>query len=120
MKVFIVDDSLMFCNRLTNLLETVKGVQVIGEAHDVQSAIDSIEQMHPEVVILDIQIPGGSGMDVLQEIKKGMNSPLTIMLTNYASSQYRKKYLEKGADYFFDKSTEFDKIPIVLSNYFFN
>jgi DNA-binding response OmpR family regulator len=61
-------------------------------------------------VILDIRMPGGSGMDVLQAIKREKQAPMVIMLTNYPYPQYRKKCLGLGADYFFDKSTEFEKV----------
>ena len=53
-------------------------------------------------------------MDVLETIKKDQPNPLVIMLTNFASDQYRQKCLRLGADYFFDKSTEFERITEVL------
>jgi DNA-binding response OmpR family regulator len=49
-------------------------------------------------------------MDVLQALKQGKQAPMVIMLTNYPYPQYRKKCLGLGADYFFDKSTEFEKV----------
>ena len=55
-------------------------------------------------------MPGGSGIDVLQEMKKNNQTPLVIVLTNYPYPQYRRKYIEAGADFFFDKSTEFDRV----------
>ncbi len=66
------------------------------------------------MVILDIRMSDGSGIDVLPEIKKGNQSPLVIVLTNYPYPQYRRKCIEAGADFFFDKSTEFDKVTEVL------
>jgi len=51
---------------------------------------------------------------VLQEIKRDKPSCKVIVLTNYPYREYRKKCMELGADFFFDKATEFDKIPEVL------
>jgi len=65
-------------------------------------------------VILDIRMPGGSGIDVLEDIKKINAAPIVIILTNYPYPQYRKKCMAAGADYFFDKSSEFEKVTEVL------
>ncbi len=113
MKVFIADDSEILCERLIELLAGLPKVEVIGCAHDAEGAIKAINECAPDVVILDIRMPGGSGIDVLQHIKKG-NIPIVIVLTNYPYPQYRKRCLSAGADYFFDKSTEFDKLPGVF------
>jgi DNA-binding NarL/FixJ family response regulator len=65
-------------------------------------------------VVLDISMPGGSGMYVLETVKKDRPVPVVIMLTNFAHDQYRQKCLQLGADYFFDKSTEFERVIEVL------
>ncbi len=115
MRIFIADDSEMVCDRLASLLAPIEGVTIAGQAHDVPDAIDSIRQLKPDAVILDIQMPGGSGFDVLQQVKKDTPAPVVIIMTNYPYPQYRRKYLEAGADYFFDKSTEFDKVISLVS-----
>jgi len=110
MKVFIADDSTVLRDRLIEMLSELPGLEIIGHAQAVPEACASIKNLNPDVVILDIRMPGGSGIDVLQDIKKDKQSPLVIILTNYPYPQYRKKCLELGADYFFDKSTEFEKV----------
>jgi DNA-binding NarL/FixJ family response regulator len=67
-------------------------------------------------VILDIRMPGGSGIDVLENIKKTNAAPVVIVLTNYPYPQYRKKCMALGAEYFFDKTTEFEKVTEVIEN----
>jgi len=59
-------------------------------------------------------MPSGSGISVLEEVKRRDDSPTVIMLTNYPYPQYRKKCMDAGADYFFDKSSEFHKVTEVL------
>jgi DNA-binding NarL/FixJ family response regulator len=115
MKVFIVDDSQAVRERLVTLLKDMDDVEVVGQAGDVRKAVESIQATRPEVVILDIRMPGGSGIDVLQAIKADYPAPVTIMLTNYPYSQYRKRCMEAGADFFLDKSSEFHKVPQVLA-----
>ena len=115
MRVFIADDSEMVCERLANLLAPIEGVTIAGQAHDVPRAIDLIRRLKPDALILDVQMPGGSGLDVLQEVKRDTPAPIVITITNCPYPQYRKKYMEAGADYFFDKSMEFDKVISVFN-----
>ncbi len=114
MKVFIVDDSAVVCERLETMLSEIPEVEIIGQAGKPVEAIKSIQSLNPDVVILDIRMPGGSGIDVLEYIKKDNLDPTVIILTNYPYPQYRKKCMERGADFFFDKSTEFEKIIEVI------
>jgi len=66
-------------------------------------------------VLLVLQMPGGRGMDLLKTIKREQPGSTVIVLTNHGYPQYSKKCLENGARFFFDKSTEFQKVAAVLS-----
>lgn len=118
MDVFISDDSPVVRVRLANMIEDIQGINLIGEANNVQDSIEKIEELKPDAIILDIRMPGGSGLDVLKKIKKDVqnHNPIIIVLTNYPYPQYRKKCLEAGADYFFDKSNEFHKVIEVFKD----
>ena len=105
--VFIADDSAVIRERLAELLAGLEDVVVVGQAADVASAEQGIATTHPDVAILDIRMPGGSGIDVLKRVKgTGAAKPSVIMYTNYGLPQYRKACAEAGADFFFDKSTD--------------
>jgi DNA-binding NarL/FixJ family response regulator len=117
MKVLIADDSVEVRERIKMLLSDVGMLEMIGEAGNVQQAIEQIEKKTPDVVILDIRIPGGNGIDVLKKIGKKDRIPVVIMLTNYPYAQYKRKCMDAGADFFFDKSKEFEKVAEVLSGY---
>ena len=110
MKVFVADDSTVLRERVIEMLSDLPGIEIVGYAQDVSETLTAIKKLNPDVVILDIRMPGGSGMDVLQDVKKDKQAPVVIILTNYPYPQYRKKCLGLGADYFFDKSTEFEKM----------
>ena len=115
MKIFIADDSDEVRKRIVAMLSDLERIDTIGQAENVQDAIASIREFGPDVVILDIRMPGGSGIDVLEGIEKKNQVPIVIMLTNYPHSQYRKRCMEAGADFFFDKSVEFEKVIEVVS-----
>ena len=115
MKVMIADDSEVVRERLAEMISEVPGVEISGQAKDVQEAIRLIGELKPDAVVLDIRMPKGSGIDVIKYIRNGLQpKPSVIVLTNYPHPHYRKKCLEMGADYFFDKSSEFEKVIEVL------
>ncbi len=114
MKVFIADDSKIVVDRLADLLRDVRGVEVAGQAGDALEAVRCIRQVNPDAVILDLQMLGGSGLDVLRAIRPDHPGLYVLICTNYAYPQFREECLSAGANYFLDKSTEFDKIPDIL------
>jgi len=114
MKVLIVDDSKIVCDGLQQILSNIEDVEIVGQAHNAKDALQSISDSKPDVVILDIRLPGLNGIDVLKNIRAKKLPSRVIMLTNYPYPQYRKKCEELGADYFFDKVTEIEEIPNVI------
>jgi DNA-binding NarL/FixJ family response regulator len=114
MKVFIADDSRVVVERLADLLKEVPSVQLVGRAQDAPEAIRSIVKTNPDAVILDLQMPGGSGLEVLRTIRQSQPSVWVLICTNYPYAQYREECLAAGANYFLDKSAEFEKIPEIL------
>lgn len=114
LRVVIADDSNVIRCRLARKISRLRGVIVARESDDVSTTLDAVRSANPNAVVLDIQMPGGSGIDVLAEIKKERPDCIVIMLTNHALPPLKKKCLELGADYFFDKTTEFEKVSDVL------
>ena len=109
-RVFIADDSMLILERLKAMLSDLSEVEIIGESRTGIGAIQAIRTKNPDVMILDIKMPGMGGIDVLKYIKNNNKHTKVIMLTNYPFPQYRKKCLDLGADYFFKKSTEFENV----------
>jgi DNA-binding NarL/FixJ family response regulator len=100
------------------LLSGYNEIELIEQAGNVSQTIDMFNKVLPNVVILDIQMPDGTGMDVLKAIEDYRYSSTVIILTNHPYPGYRKSYLEAGANYFFDKSTEFKKVKELFNNLF--
>lgn len=115
LRVFIADDSLPVRERLVGMLEGLPGIEVVGEAGDTPEAIALIKKHKPDVAILDIRMPGRSGIEVLEIVKMSNPDLKVIVLTNYPEPQYKKRCMELGADHFIDKSNDFIKIPELLA-----
>jgi DNA-binding NarL/FixJ family response regulator len=113
-RVFLVEDSELIRDRLLSMLAGMSGVEVVGDSQTAADAIAGILAAKPDVVVLDIKLKAGSGIEVLQTIKRRMAAVVVIMLTNYATEEYRKKCLQAGAEYFLDKTNEFEQLrPII-------
>jgi len=114
MRLFIADDSEILRERLVEIISEIEGVKIVGQGKEPITVIDAVERLHPDLVILDIRMPGGNGILVLETLKKMENPPSVIMFTNFPYFQYRKRCLDAGADFFFYKSTEFEKLIDVI------
>lgn len=110
MKVLIADDSQVVRQRLVEMLNEFPNIDSIRQTTDVLQTIHTFREDHPDVLILDISMPDGNGIDVLRNIQKDLSGTTIIILTNYPYAQYRKICLDLGASYFFDKSNEYENI----------
>ncbi len=110
MNVFIVEDSFTMRSRLTAALEEVEDVRVVGEADSADAALFNIERSRPDLVIVDLRLAEGSGLAVIEDLKRLHPAPIVAVLTNYPYPQYRTRCLELGADYFFDKAAGLDAL----------
>ena len=110
MRFVIVDDSEFLRARLVEFISDIEGTEIVGQAGSLEEVIEAIEDSNPDVVILDIRLRGKNGFLALESIKKRANPPVVIMFTNYPYLQYRKRCMDLGADYFFYKAVEFDRL----------
>ena len=114
MRLFIADDSEILRERLVESISEIERVEIVGEEEGSTKAIEAVERLNPDLVIMDIKMPGGNGISALEALKKKKTPPIIIMFTNYPYLQYRKKCMDMGADYFFYKVTEFEKLISVI------
>jgi DNA-binding NarL/FixJ family response regulator len=114
--IYIVEDSEAVKERLIESVEDIPHARVVGSAEGVAEALEGMRALQPRVLILDIQLRGGSGFRLLKMMRAaGMSRPETIIVvTNYPSDDYRTASRECGADHFFDKASEFHKVREVL------
>ena len=115
-KIFIAADSIQIHRSLKATLDDIKGVEVIGESGDVGIIADRVFQLRPHVVMMDIRMPGGGGIDVLKEIKSRDPSIIVIMFTSYAYDLYEKKCLALGADFFLENAGDLPRIEYIIKS----
>lgn len=110
MKVIIVDDSEMIRKYLRNLLSEFPNITLVGEATNTADAELLIDTRKPDLVILDLYMPGENGIHLISRLKHKKQTPIIMVLTNYPIEGLRYKSLEDGAQYFFDKSRDIEKV----------
>ncbi len=112
MRILVVDDSIAVRSRVVFRLREA-GHEVVGEAGDAEAALRMARLRDPEAVVLDLRLPGRSGLDILPELKASGRGPLVLVLTNAAHA--RGRCLALGADFFLDKSSAFDVSDALLA-----
>ena len=114
-RVFIVDDSAPIRARLAEMLSRMEDVRVVGEADSAREAVAGILRSRPDSVLLDLNLMGRTGIDVLRTVLPQAPEIVFVVLTNHAEPQYRRVCTEAGASYFLDKSREFDRVREVIA-----
>ena len=117
-KVFdllIVEDNAKFRQMLRKILQSRFPAFQISEAENAEAALGLIHQRKPNVIFMDIRLPGQSGISLTGQIKRLYPSTVIIMLTHADSSEYREAAFESGADYFLskEKTTSEDILDLV-------
>jgi DNA-binding NarL/FixJ family response regulator len=112
----VVEDSDIVRTRLVALLAETRGVEVAGEAASVADALTRLPAERPDAVLVDLRLPDGDGFDVIRAAKALTPVPLVVVLTSYAYPQLEAQGLAAGADWFLDKSTEFLRVPEILTS----
>ena len=113
--VLLVEDSLPIRQRIRSLIEESGHGTVVGEAGSVAYALALFRTLEPDVVVLDLHLAEGEGYIVLKEIKQTHPDCEVIVLTNFAIPEYRERCRALGADHFFEKSKDFERVPGVLA-----
>ena len=106
MDVFLVEDSAPVRVRLEALLAAIPGAKVTGFAESADEAVSAILERRPDVVVLDMHLRQGTGLDVLRALQGKANGTEVYVLTNYALDAYRQATQRLGARGFFDKSQD--------------
>jgi len=113
-KILIVEDSEAIRNSLVALMQAIPGIESVRTASTMAHAVACIRQYQPSLAVLDLQLPDGVGTELIRPLRAKVPSVRIAILTNFASDFSRKRCLCAGADWFFDKSTEFDSLLQML------
>ena len=105
-KVLIVEDSLRMQEILTWSVQTAPGLELAAVVDSCTDALAEFGRRQPDVVILDLALREGSGLDVLREIRRRGSVCRVVVFTTHDSEAYRSRSLAAGADYFFSKNRQ--------------
>lgn len=112
LRCFLVEDSPVIRQNLIATLEEMLPVTVVGTAEDEASALRWLRESQSDcdLMIIDIFLRSGSGLEVLRAAKSSARNTRLIVLTNFATPDMRKRCLDLGADRVFDKSAELEEL----------
>ncbi|OSZ80139.1 hypothetical protein CAP36_02450 [Chitinophagaceae bacterium IBVUCB2] len=112
--ILIVDDNLNFVDRMISLLEEEANISHTVVATDFEEAKIQLNLENPDVVLLDINLPGKNGIEILKHIREKNYQCEVIMITNHFDEYYRQQCFDLGAKHFIDKSNDFGKVPSII------
>lgn len=114
--VLLVDDHPVVVEGLRKVLATAGDLSIAGEAHDAASAIEQAKHLKPDVILLDLRMPGASGVQVVRRLREIESRSAVIILTSYGDQAYVRQALEAGADGYLLKSTPPEQLITAIRN----
>lgn len=116
MKLLIADDSIEIGKRLKALFSQMDGIDQVETAYTIKETILALNDQ-PDILVLDLRFPNGSGLDVIRHINNSCVKPFILVLTNYPYPQFRQRCLELGVQFFFDKTAQLDQAIEEIKQY---
>lgn len=98
------------------MLSSYEQAEIVASLKNGAETLEALKTLKPDLAIVDIKMPGLSGLEILNEIRKEDKAIKFILLTFYASDYYRRLAIQSGADYFFNKADDFEKISLVVAD----
>jgi len=109
-KIIIADDHPLFRRGLKHALEETNDIQVIGESSNGEDLLSLIKDCIPEIILLDISMPGKSGLDLLKQLKSEYPKLPILILSVYSEEQYAVRFLKAGASGYLTKESAAEKL----------
>ena len=107
-RLVLVDDQMLVRSGIRQLLATVEGIAIVGEAVNAEEAVRVIGAATPDIVLLDVRMPGGSGIEVLKRLSRAAQLPPTILLTTFDDDIALIEGIRYGAQGFLLKDISLD------------
>jgi len=110
MKIVLVEDSVIVRARLTLQLARIQGVQVVGHAASEDEAVEVVNRKRPDLVLMDIGLESGNGIEALRRIRQSGNRTRIWILSNCSAPDYRELVRDHGVEHFFAKNSEIEQL----------
>ncbi len=118
LRAVIVDDSPLVLKTLASLLEAQTNVQIVGAATDGYGAVRRVLELHPDLVLMDLQLPGINGLEATRQIKARSHAPAVILVTADDTPECREAARAAGTDGFVDKQHLFTQLRPAIQKLF--
>lgn len=115
-RILIVDDNAVLRKELRSILSSQENFIIVGEAGDGLEAIESVENFHPDLVLMDISMPRMNGLEATREIKKRRPETIILALTLYDQLEFSTAALRAGADDYITKDAHRDELLQSIQN----
>lgn len=115
-RVFVLDDQAILRAALRRLLEDDCGFDVVGDSGDARAALEAVKRIRPDVVTVDITMPGLSGIDALPMLAKASPRSKFLVLTNHESGRFLEEAFLAGASGFLTKDSEPDELRVAVES----
>jgi DNA-binding response OmpR family regulator len=119
-KMLVVDDSHLLQEKLLRTIMEVHSSTQVHQAYSCEEAVEWTALFKADVIILDIELPDGSGIDLLRKLRKDHQETTMIMFTNYPNAEFKRACMTSGADYFIDKSDYTGLVDALSDNLLIN
>ncbi len=116
MKILIADDSTLILERLQEILVGIDQVEVVASLNNGIDTLEALRTLTPDLAIVDIRMPGLSGLEVLNAFRKENKSVIFIILTLHSQGYFKRLAIQSGSNYFFNKADDFEKIAEVITS----
>lgn len=113
--ILIIDDNKEFTARIVAMLEDCGTVANIKVAMNYEEGRKLFNEQKPQTVLLDINLPGKNGIELLKAIKQSKRNCEVIMITNHSDHFYRQQCTDLGAAHFLDKTLDFHLVPDIIN-----
>src|SRR5881392_3248749 len=104
-RVLIVDDQAPFRDAARAVVEATDGFDVIGESSTGEASVDATRRLHPDLVLMDVNLPGINGLDATRRILEGSDRVVILLLSTYEEEEYGPRAAESGAAAYIPKSS---------------
>ncbi len=118
MRILVIDNSKIIAERLEEIIANEKKIKCIEKAFTYFQAIKLYYELKPDAILLDSELPKNEALRLLKEVKKDNKKAIVIILSVQSDIYFKEKWLSYGADYYFDKYHEFEKIVEVIKTVF--
>ncbi|MFZ4413722.1 MAG: response regulator [Bacteroidales bacterium] len=116
MKILLADDSVLMLDKSQEMLSNYPQLEIVASLKNGNTILKTIREFKPDLAIIDLRMPGLNGIEVLKAVRKENVNITIVIFTFFATDNYRLACILAGADYFFSKVYDFEKVEqLVLS-----